>query len=504
MRRNLVLAIAVVAAVTPVVPAAASPSTVQWAACPADAAKPGLECATLQVPLDHRDPQGQQIDIAISRLASRKPAERRGIMLTNPGGPSPGLSFPAELAGPDFGLPESVLDSYDVIGFDLRGIGHSTPVTCDLTPEQQTYGNVPPYARDAADVAKRAEVTKAIAAQCAASKTGRLQPHISTANIARDMDRIREALGEKKISYLGYSYGTYLGAVYATLFPQRSDRMVLDSNLGPAGWDVTADRRYGEGFQDRFPDFARYAAAKNDQFGLGGTPEQVTAKYFELAGRLDREPAQGIDGAQFRLLTFGLMYRDAALPLLARYWHLLDTNQPLPPDGAQPPGAENWMSNRYYVICNDSRWPRAVSAYQRNVAADRIRYPMFGAAGANIQPCAFTPDPIEPPVRVDGRGAGSVLMAQNLRDPATPLSGAAHLRWAFGDRARMITVDHGGHGAYLIDKNQCLDGAVTTFLITGERPAQDLACAGSVPVVEQQRTDGLRAPVADLFQLGGV
>lgn len=476
---SVALAIAVLAGgLAAGAPAGAATSTVRWGPCPADAIAPGLECSTIKVPLDYADPGGRQIDVAISRLASKNPAQRRGVLLTNPGGPSSGLKFPAELVAAK--LPQSVLDSYDLIGFDPRGIGHSTPVTCDLTPEQQAVGNVPPYARNAADVAKRAEQSKAIARQCATSTTAWLLPHISTADTARDMDRIRAALGEEKTSFAGYSWGTYLGAVYTTLFPERSDRILLDSNVHPTGWDYANDRLYARGFDDRFPDFAKFAAAQDTTYHLGRTPAQVTAKYFELAARLDKAPVQDIDGPTFRMLTYGFLFSDAAMPLVAKIWQALDTDRPLPPLGpgdGTPSNVDNLISGRYAIICSDSRWPRSVGAYQATVALDRLRHPMFGAAGANVQPCAFWAPPAEPPVRVGDRGPSNVLMTQNLRDPATPLAGALQLRKALGDRTRMVTVDAGGHGVYPYDGNQCANAAATAFLTTGQRPEHDLACA---------------------------
>lgn len=303
-------------------------------------------------------------------------------------------------------------------------------------------------------------------------------PYVTTANTARDMDRIRAALGEPKLSYFGISYGTYLGAVYTTLFPQHSDRILLDSNLAPGGLDVTASRLFARGFEDRFPDFAAFAVA-HPEYALGTTPAQVQAKYFDLAARLDASPnSQGVDGKLFRLLTFGEFYSDATLPYLAAAWHALDTGRPVPPSPTGPiPGIENLLSSQLYVVCGDSDWPESVRTYQQNVAIDRVRHPMFGAAAANVWPCAYWPsDPVEPPVRIGDRGPSDVLMLQNLRDPATPLVGAIRLRQAFGDRARMVTADQGGHGVYF-GPNTCANDAATAFLASGVRPRQDVACA---------------------------
>ncbi|MFC5214112.1 alpha/beta hydrolase [Streptomyces coerulescens] len=498
-------AVAVAASATGVVARATTPETVtavpdslRWGPCPQkdasqkDASQkdpaqedpaqedpvqkadpPRLECATLHVPLDYRSPEGRQIDIAVSRLASKDPSKRRGVLLTNPGGPGgSGLDYPALLAAAR--IPKDVLDSYDVIGFDPRGVGRSTPVTCDLTPRQQERGNFPPYAHTAADVAREANNARTIARQCATSKTAWMLPHTTTANTARDMDRIRAALGEPRVSYFGSSYGSYLGAVYTTMFPERSDRIVLDSNMGPGGYDVTDFRLLGRGMEDRFPDFAAFAAA-HPEYGLGSTPKQVRAKFFELAERLDAEPVAGIDGTLFRGLTFDRLYVEGLMPTLAENWQALDKGRPVPPP---PPVPENLLASHLHVICGDSRWPTKVRDYQRNAAVDRLRYPMLGGITGSIKPCAYWPDErVEPPVHIGDRGPSNVLMVQNERDPGTPLAGARKLRQAFGERARMVTADQGGHGVYPFGGNTCANDTVTAFLTTGQRPAEDLACA---------------------------
>ena len=475
MRRTLPVALAATALLATAVPAgSAAAQTLTWGACPEGTAAPRLECSTLEVPLDHRDPRGQRIEIALSRLPSENPAKRRGVLLTNPGGPGGGgLGYPAVLAGS--GLPQEVLDSYDVIGFDPRGVGHSTPVTCELTPEQQARGAFASYAHTSADVVREAGYARSIAEQCATSPTAKMLPHTTTANTARDMDLIRKALGERKISFFGASYGTYLGAVYATMFPDRGDRIVLDSNLGPRGYDVTAMRRFARGVEDRFPDFAAHVVA-HPEYGLGTTLEQVKAKYFDLSARLDAQPVQGVNGMTFRGITFEYLYSDAALPALAKTWRAIEANQPVPL--LPVTDRDNSMSARLYVICGDSRWPSSVRDYQRAVAVDREEYPMFGAVAANIGPCAFWPDRhTEPPVRIGDRGPSNVLLLQNERDPGTPLIGAQDLRRALGKRAAMVTADEGGHGLYPWSDNRCATETATRFLTTGQRPAQDLTCA---------------------------
>ncbi|WP_181773740.1 alpha/beta hydrolase [Amycolatopsis pittospori] len=489
MRKALlpVLTAALLAASTPAVASAATP--LKWGPCPEEAAKPGLECATLDVPLDYRDPDGKTIEIAISRLKSTKPEKRRGVLMTNTGGPGgEGLAYPDTLK--KLGVPQEVLDSYDVIGMDPRGVHNSTPVTCGLTLADHPT-NIPLHARNPADVTAEAQRVAAVAAKCGSSATASMLPYISTANTARDMDQVREALGEKKVNYFGISYGTYLGSVYTSLFPERSDRFLIDSATGPGGWDAAFTRMFAQGVEDRFPDFAKFAASK-PEYGLGRTPAQVTAKFYELAARLDQKPSpEGYDGRVFRQILFADLYYDKNLPKLAATWQALDTGKPVPQptSTSSTPGAgttaypsDNYLASQLHVICNDSDWPEDVRTYQRNVAIDRFRHPMFGAAAANITPCAYWPsEPVEPPVKVTDRGPSNVLIVQNLRDPATPLAGARKLREAFGDRARMVTADQGGHLAYLFKDNRCANDIATKFLVTGERPRHDRACGAEGP-----------------------
>ena len=484
MFRGLATAAVLLGSMVAATPAQAAPELTHWEPC---AGKPNLECSTLDVPIDYREPNGRKIEIAVSRLASKNPGERRGILLTNPGGPGgSGLFFPADLVG--LGLPQEVRDAYDVIGFDPRGVGRSTPVTCNLTDEQQTRGTIPRWSAGPADVAAWATEAKAVAQQCAASPTAWMLPHVTTANTARDMDRIRAALGEQKTSYLGYSYGTHLGAVYTTMFPKRSDRVVIDSVLAPGGLHVEGARLMARGVQDRFPDFAKWLAARNDEYGLGDTTKKVTAKFFKLAAKLDAKPVPGLDGTMFRVAHIGLTYRDASFPSLAGLWQVADGYEP--PATKAAPDRENTLASYFHVICGDARWPRSIKTYQRAVAIDRVRYPMLGAATAGIRPCAFWPDPVEAPIEVGDRGPSNVLVVQMTRDPGTPLAGAQKLRRAFGERARMVTVDAGGHGTYLIVGNSCADATVTGFLLSGTRPAQDVRCAAEPATVTKKSTVG--------------
>jgi pimeloyl-ACP methyl ester carboxylesterase len=393
--------------------AAAEPVKLAWGKCPTGVAPgaPQLRCAKVPVPLDYSKPDGRKIEIVISRLASAKPAERRGVLLLNPGGPGgAGLAQPAELVA--LGLPATVSAAYDLIGMDPRGVGHSSPVSCGFRADDEYAANIPPYAENSAAVAAQAKIVKRVAAQCAANDKHGLLPHISTANSARDMDRIRIALGEQKISFFGASYGSALGSAYASLFRDRTDRIVLDSNPGTTSLDRAAVRRFGLGMEQRFPDFAKFAAERHASYGLGRTPVEVRRNFFALAEQLDRKPVDGIDGATFRLHMFAGLYGDSRFPLMAQIWQSLArsdvaavrrqrTNSLLPSvrarpglsagqatDGAAPSPYDNAFSSFLAVTCNDTAWPTDVVTYQRDVAKDRQRFPMFGAAGAKPnRPC---------------------------------------------------------------------------------------------------------------------
>ncbi|WP_439378154.1 alpha/beta hydrolase [Amycolatopsis lexingtonensis] len=460
MRKSLVLLAFLPFLAAP--PADASPSLKWTSPCPDYGMSPsptaGLECATLRVPLDYAHPE-RTIELTLSRHAG-VPGKRRGVLLMNPGGPgSPGLAMPAQLVQRmgGSGLP----DAYDVIGFDPRGTAYSTPVTCAMTPEQRG-AVLGPYADGPRDVVATAAKARVVAKQCGEASTKDLLPHMTTANTARDLDRIREALGENKISFYGVSYGSYLGAAYASMFPDRGDRFVLDSVLGPVGLDVRANQRFAEGFDDRFPDFAAWAAARDDVYHLGRTPAEVTAKFFELAA---------VRGPEFRSDTWNGLYDDARFPALAAEW--AGTARAA---AAGPLDGDTRAALQLQVICNDSDWPEQLGYYQRAVDRERARHPMFGPAAANVNPCAFWPvERAEPPVRVGGPGPANVLLVQNERDPATPLSGARETRAALGARARMVTVAAGGHGVFTRD-NACGNAAVLEYLRDGVFPAVDRFC----------------------------
>ncbi|MGG8405358.1 alpha/beta hydrolase [Streptomyces sp. 12297] len=465
--------------------------TPTWKRCDAQAPA-AFQCATVKVPLDYRKPAGRKIDIAISRIKSTNPAKRRGVLLFNPGGPGgEGLSLP--LMGRQM-LAKPVRESYDLIGFDPRGVGRSTPITCGLTADEQRFPRVykkETYPRDVA-------WARTVADKCRA-KSGALLPFITTRNTARDMDVIRTVLGERKISYLGYSYGTYLGAVYTQMFPARTDRFVLDSSVDPKRVWRGMIQVWAEGAEPAFARWTRWSAERDGQYHLGRTPAAVSKTFWDLVKRADRTPividGQKVNGDDIRsargvffsvkeasefvvLIKNAAAGRPAHLPAALKAAGTVRT-----PAAAQAP-EDNGTAVFLAVICSDTaNWPRNPEQYRRDAVRDKIRYPLYGDFGSNIMPCAFWKKGIEPATPIANKTG--VLAVQNEWDSQTPLASGLGLHRAMKG-SRLITVNEGeGHGVYLFAANKCVDSKVDAYLLGGKLPAHDLTCQ-AVPAAERQ------------------
>ncbi|MEU4410244.1 alpha/beta hydrolase [Streptosporangium sp. NPDC023963] len=486
-----------------------------WGECPPTAPggitrDPRQRCATVRVPLDYRAPRGRSIEIAISRIGTAQPGSRRGILLSNPGGPGgSGLDLPSRLA---VVLPPEVLNQYDLIGFDPRGIGHSAPVTCGLDLMEQ-FTLLLPYPAPDGGIERNVAFARDTAAACA-EHSGDLLPFITTANTARDMDRIRAALGEPKLSYFGLSYGTYLGAVYLSLFPGRGDRIVMDSAVDPGLAWRDMWRTWNEAVAVRLPDLLAFAAERDAVYHLGATPDEVRRTYDRLIVALDRKPLvypdnPVLDGNALREITRSGLYFDGFFPSIAEFWREIaaaTSGSPLDPavlarpdrpgsfgraggggTGTAEVPADNHVAALYAVVCDDAAWPRSVALHARQVTADRRAWPVTAGMPSNLWPCAaWHSRPVEPPVTVTGHGPRNVLILQNTRDPSTSLVSARGLRAALGRRAVMITVDQGGHG--VVGLGSCADEAMVVFLATGALPGRDRLCPAPSPAGADARS----------------
>ncbi|MFJ3334946.1 alpha/beta hydrolase [Streptomyces sp. NPDC086766] len=469
----------------PAAAAAAPRSSLRWSACQDGGPDPRRLCATVRVPMDYGDPGGPTVDIAVSRVPAENPAGRRGALLLIPGGP--GGSSLGDPSGKGRKLPREVRDRYDLIGFAPRGLAPSTSVSCGLAQEDLALTRLRPWPAPDGSIDGNMATARRTARACARNG-GALLRHISTVNEARDIDRVRAALGERRISAWGVSYGTYVGAVFTQLFPHRADRVVLDSNddPDPARLSRAWLAGYETGAEDTFPEFAAWASAPGSPVRLAAAASEVRPLFLRLAARLDRDPIPWpganpprLDGNVLRQTMLDSFYApQSRFPVLARLMRAALDGTPLPPAPA-PPSREqqqNLAAVAAATLCNDVAWPSSSVDYRGAVAESRAAHPLTAGMPRNAMLCAAWPYPPGRPVRITGSGSSRVLMVQNRRDVATPLSGALRLREALGDRAVMVVVDSTGHGAYLANGNACGDRTVSRFLATGARPGQDAYC----------------------------
>ncbi|WP_405624250.1 alpha/beta hydrolase [Streptomyces sp. NBC_01396] len=470
-------------AITPLT-ASAAETPLKWTRCEGSGVDPRQRCATLEVPMDYAHPDGPKIDLAVSRIPSEKPSARRGALLLVPGGPG-GTSLD-DPSGKGQKLPQDVRDTYDLIGFAPRGNAPSTDVSCGLDHADLALTSLRPWPAADGSVTGNMTTARRVADACA-HNGGELMRHLSTADNARDIDRIRAALGERRISAWGVSYGTYVGAVYSQLFPDRTDRVVLDSNDNPD--PVKVERAWVQaqevGAEDNFPEFAKWAARPGNPYRLADTAAEVRPLFLSLAARLDREPIpwpganpEELNGNVLRQTMLNSFddpddYAGLAQLILAA------RKGTVPPAPQSPPEAvlQNVVAVGAATLCDDAAWPRSAAVYEKGVAESRARYPLTAGMPRNAMVCAAWPwQPERAPVRITDRGPSNVLLVQNERDMETPLSGALKLRAALGRRAVMVTVDSTGHEAYLANGNECGDATVSRFLATGERPERDVHC----------------------------
>ncbi|MFI6475287.1 alpha/beta hydrolase [Streptomyces sp. NPDC050516] len=453
-----------------------------------DLDKAGVRCADVVVPLDYAAPNGRTITIAISRLKATDTRHRIGSILLNNGGPGgPALQSPPEFhawmkkAGP----------RYDIVGFDPRFVGRSTPLDCGWSVGTNLFS----AGISRAGFERQVALQKDLAAKCRASNASVL-PHVSTRNTARDMDVIRGALGEEKISYFGYSYGTYLGTVYTQMFPGRTDRMVLDGAVDPRMYGPRLLRRTTSENERALADWATWAAARNETYGLGRTRAQVLA----TVDRVIRASARGpltvgtapetfqLDDTQVPLVLFSGVDSDtdASRAALSDQVSVLNKaaagqSTRLSPQFEETLRATTTGEQSHHgsvqsaVFCGDRAAPRDPEVYWRDIERSRAASPRFGALTNNITPCAFWDRPREEPTRV--QQDAKVLIVSATGDPRTPHKGAVALHGLLPS-SRLITLEGANrHAIYGLYGNKCVDNKVNHYLTTGKLPSDDQICS---------------------------
>jgi pimeloyl-ACP methyl ester carboxylesterase len=454
-------------------PAPAAPAArLGWKKC-GTPDHPALQCATLNVPLDHGNPRGRQITLALSRVPHTA-ATSQGPLLVNPGGPGgSGRTLAGFVAS---ALPRAVAAQYDVIGFDPRGVGASRPAL-DCAPGH--FAPVRPDSLPSTPALEQANLARAKSfAEACGRKHADVLPYIDTVSAARDIDAIRRALGAPRITYFGYSYGTYLGAVYAKLFPQRVRRLVLDSVVAPDGvWyednlgqDHAADARHRA--------FLAWVARHDAAYRLGTDPAAVEARWYAMRAALAKEPAGGKVGASELEDTFvpGVYY-NGYWPSLAKAFaaYANDRNaDPLLGVYAKLGAVDSAGGNSYSVYtavqCRDAAWPRDWRRWRRDNWATYAKAPFMTWNNAWYNaPCAFWPTRSLQPVDVTNGALPPALLFQATDDAATPYEGAVTAHQLLAGSSLVVERGGGNHGVTL-SGNACLDRHLAAYLTDGTVP----------------------------------
>lgn len=468
-----------------------------WAACGLTGEAAGVECATADLPMDYDEPDGERVQIAVARVPAADPAKRIGSLFFNFGGPGgPAVDY---LQAAGAGVFASLNQRFDIVGFDPRGVGQSTPaIDCGLDPETEGFFSQPtptPFDVDpAALVASAQEYVDA----CLANN-GEILGHLSTANVARDMDALRAAVGDEQLTYLGFSYGTFLGATYAALFPERYRALVLDGALDPVEYltdPVSLSTAQAAGFERALDRFAEACAVDQPACSGFGGPDPLLA-YDRLLASAEAMPipAPGypedprpVTADEIREVTLTLLYAKQAWGLLAAALAAAEAG-----DGSllraladQIVYADPTSTDRFFAIsAGEQQWPTDVDAYLERGAAEWAAFPHFWGSFAYAEiPWGLWPvqdeDAFYGPYTLP-ETSPTPLVIGTTYDPATPYSGSVAMVEALGN-ARLLTMEGDGHTAYG-GNSACIDSVTDAYLVDGALPAAGTVCQQEVPLV---------------------
>ena len=454
----------------------------------------GFECARLLVPFDYSRPDGRRFSLPVVKLPASDPSRLIGALVINPGGP--GGSGVQYAFGARSELPAAVLARFDIVGFDPRGVGASEPALSCLTgPQLDQYLATDDAPANGAQLATVVGQSKLYAERCEQNSAA-LLPYVGSRNAARDMDVLRAALGESRLTYLGKSYGTYLGTWYAQLFPARVRALVLDGAVDPDTPSLQDDITQAEGFQVALSSFAAWCLAaascplRGGPRGAGGTAAAAVAKVQGLVTRANSVPlanhlndGQVADGA---MLVNGV----AAALYSKSYWPDLKTGltSAFAGDGTvlvelanlllerNPNGTYSNLADADTAIsCLDRPWPRSLAAWQASAQQAAVQAPLFGPPIVwGSLACAYWPVPSYPLPKIQAAGASPILVIGTLRDPATPY------RWAqalAGDLASGVLLGWNGDGHTAYGQGSaCVDAIVNDYLINLSVPRSGTVC----------------------------
>ncbi|SNS64134.1 alpha/beta hydrolase fold [Micrococcales bacterium KH10] len=442
------------------------------------------ECATVRAPLDWSDPKGDSIGIGLQRLPAT--SVKQGSLLINPGGP--GVSGTDFVSYAEILISEQVRESYDLVGFDPRGTGRTSPIRCYPDAEWDNFITNGPSATSSIDDQQGAAQAFALACQTNASD---ILAYVDTQSVARDMDLIRAVLGERRLNYLGYSYGTSLGSTYAGLFPTNVGRFVLDGAMDPALSPNEVVLGQAQGFERALRRYVSYCLSRSD-CPLSGTVEEALGAIHVLLGSLGNNPLRTEDPD--RVLTQPLGMVGVVYPLYASWqWPVLTAaldrainNQ----DGTQllaNADAYHGRNSDGTFEDNSGQAFIAISCLEPRISADSENLAELQAQILEVAPTLGATWPIEAvqcaqwPASVPSQdfdltapGAQAIMVIGTTGDPATPYEWAQGLAQVL-ESGFLVTYDGDGHGAYGAS-NQCITETVDDFLLEGIVPTAEVSC----------------------------
>ena len=508
LRRSILATAALLAAALVAAPSASAartaPAELAWESC---GTATGVQCATQPVPLDYDRPGGKTIDIALARVPAKDTERRIGSLFFNFGGPgAPHVDYLQATAG--VGLFDVLNERFDIVGFDPRGVGQSSPsIDCDVNPEELGAGAQPFPTPQTLDLPALLAKVDAYVGRCD-RLNGEILAHASTADVARDMDVLREAVGDEKLSYLGFSYGTVLGSTYASLFPNRHRALVLDGAVDAEGWfsdPIKGSNEQTASFERALGRF--FQACAGDQaacLNFGGSDPHDA--YDQLVERANATPLPAaaytpdprpVDGDDINAASAVAMYAKQFWPVLA--WALASAQagdgalirlivdelfySRDPATGDYDPGSDRFVA----IHAAESRWPTDVATYVREGEQARGMFDHFyfnhgyTELNAGLWPVRAQ-DVYDGPFRVKST-ARAALVIGTTYDPATPYRWAVRLASDLGN-ARLLTMRGDGHTAYSSRNSPCIDAAVDAYLTEGTVPAAGTTCRQEVPFAQ--------------------
>ena len=445
------------------------PVPIDWERCGG-----GFECGRVVVPVDYADPAGPTLELAVIRRPAGDPANRIGSLVINPGGPG---SSGVRRVRRGFVVSPEVAERFDVVGFDPRGVGESTPITCGASVPAFRATDLAPDSEEE-QVALEAAAA-ALAAECAATEGERLA-HLGTVEVAHDVEVIRRALGEPQVSFVGLSYGTLIGLLWAEHYPSSVRAMVLDGVVDPTAAGETTSEEQIDAVDDILAAIDDTCRADPDcpVTSVGG----VLAAYDEVARRLETEDVPG-DGVGPTQLAYAALYATYGSEYWPRLWDALADALAGDLDDVASMAASFTGLVTYapfaLITCLDTGHPVGAQAWREDAESSARHSSRFGAVLANeLLPCAFWPRATFVPHQVVAPGTPAILVLGSTRDAATPYDQAKRVARTLDDGV-LLTIDIDGHVA--LGDSDCATAAATRYLVDLTVPAPGARCPVAVP-----------------------